>query len=501
MYSREFFENIFDAIGEGISIQGTDFKVLYQNRKHKDLVGDHAGEYCYKAYELKDEICEGCPVALAFKDGEVHKVERKMVAENGVWYVEITASPLKDKGGAVIGGIELARNITSRRQMADKLVEYKNRLQELVELRTDELFKANAKLKAEIAERRHAEAALRKSEEKYRDLFENAVDPIFIVGADRRYKDVNKRAVELFGYSKEEFLSMGIFDVIPPEQIPRSENELEKLKREGAYEKFIGKMRKKDGFWVDVEVSSSAIIEEGMIVGSRDIVRDITERKRAEQKERMAELGAVAAKIAHDLRNPLVSIGGFAKRLKNSLSGSPEEYAGIIIKEAQRLEGTLKDILGFIREGQLQKEPVDLAELLEDIVAPYEDELAERRITLLRELAGPLRIDADPFHLGEALASLVINAMQAIGSEGTIGFRAAVDGPHVEITLSDTGPGIAERDLYSVFKPFFTTKVSGTGLGLTIAKRIIQEHEGTLDISSKAGRGTTIVVRIPGAQV
>ncbi|MBZ0157729.1 MAG: EAL domain-containing protein [Alphaproteobacteria bacterium] len=124
---------------------------------------------------------------------------------------------------------------------------------------------------------------LRKSEEKYRDLFENAIDPIFILDDELNFCDVNKRAVELLGYSREEFLRMNLHDIIPPEQILRYEIEREKLQKEGAYEKFVGKMRRQDGSFIDVEVSSSAIIEEGVIVGSRDIVRDITERKRMEE--------------------------------------------------------------------------------------------------------------------------------------------------------------------------------------------------------------------------
>jgi PAS domain S-box-containing protein len=120
---------------------------------------------------------------------------------------------------------------------------------------------------------------LLQSEQKYRDLFENAIDPIFEVDADLRYVDVNKKATELTGFTKDELLRRTILDMIPPEQVPRSAAEFEKLRRRCAYEKFEGKLRTKDGRWLDIEVNSSAIIRGGKAVGSQDFVREITDRK------------------------------------------------------------------------------------------------------------------------------------------------------------------------------------------------------------------------------
>ena len=144
-------------------------------------------------------------------------------------------------------------------------------------------------LEQEIAERKKAEEALKLSEEKYRDLFENANDAICIVDADLKFKDINTKTLEITGYSKEEILNMGIFDIIPPEQALRSNEEFKKLRKKGHYEKFIGKMVTKSGNMIDVEVNSSAIIEDGKILGSRDIIRDITDRKRAEDALRESE--------------------------------------------------------------------------------------------------------------------------------------------------------------------------------------------------------------------
>lgn len=141
----------------------------------------------------------------------------------------------------------------------------------------------------DITGRKRAQETLSEPEERYRDLFENANDAIFIVDADHHYIDVNKKATELFGFSREEFLKMTIADVVPPEQLPKSEAVFLKLRERGRYEKFTGKIRTKDGRWLDVEVNSSAIVKNNRIIGSRDIVRDITERKQAEDALRASE--------------------------------------------------------------------------------------------------------------------------------------------------------------------------------------------------------------------
>jgi len=112
---------VFDSIGDGISIQDTDFKILYQNSKHKLFVGEHIGEYCYKAYEKRSHICEGCPLVMTFEDGLPHTEERTAPTDRGISHFEITASTLRDKTGKIIAGIEVAREITERKRMEEKL--------------------------------------------------------------------------------------------------------------------------------------------------------------------------------------------------------------------------------------------------------------------------------------------------------------------------------------------------------------------------------------------
>lgn len=109
-------EAIIAALGDGISIQDTEFRVLFQNQAHKDLVGDHPGEYCYRAYQRQEEICKGCHLAQSFRDGLVHKAEQCRITDRGRIYYDITVSPLRDAGGRIVAGIEIVRDITWRKE-------------------------------------------------------------------------------------------------------------------------------------------------------------------------------------------------------------------------------------------------------------------------------------------------------------------------------------------------------------------------------------------------
>jgi PAS domain-containing protein len=124
---------IIAAMGDGISIQDADFRILFQNQKHKDLVGDHRGEFCYAAYQHGDRICEGCPVALSYRDGGIHTVERSAVTDNGTLFAEITASSVRDADGRIVAGIEIVRNITGRKRTEDALRDSEKKYRDLVD--------------------------------------------------------------------------------------------------------------------------------------------------------------------------------------------------------------------------------------------------------------------------------------------------------------------------------------------------------------------------------
>ncbi|MFU8767992.1 MAG: sensor histidine kinase, partial [Candidatus Methanoperedens sp.] len=167
----------------------------------------------------------------------------------------------------------------------------------------------------DITEGRWAWRALQQSEKKYRDLFENANDAIFILDSNLNYKDVNKKAVEVSGYQRKELLKMNIFDIIPPELHMTSKLEFQKLSKFGFYEKFTGKIIRKDGRLIDVEINSSAIKDGDKVIGSRDILRDITERKLNEEKikESLKEKEVLLKEVHHRVKNNMQIISSLLR--------------------------------------------------------------------------------------------------------------------------------------------------------------------------------------------
>jgi PAS domain S-box-containing protein len=241
-------EGMLAAIGDGIAVVDRTLKVLYENQVHKDMMGDHVGEYCYKAYAKKEGICGGCPVTLTFKDGKVHAVQRELHTDTETRYVEITASPLKDSTGEIIAGIEVVRDITERKQ---------------------------------------ADQKLREREERYRLLFNNVSDAIFVhevmpdASASGRFIEVNDRACLYLGYSREELLQMSVHQIDAQETLANVPTILRKLFKEG-HATWEGIHVSKDGRKIPVEISNQLFELHGkpMILSA---VRDITERKRSEE--------------------------------------------------------------------------------------------------------------------------------------------------------------------------------------------------------------------------
>jgi signal transduction histidine kinase len=259
------------------------------------------------------------------------------------------------------------------------------------------------------------------------------------------------------------------------------------------------------------------------------------------QQERLAALGEMAAHVVHEIRNPLVAIGGFARRLAQRLVGrEPEgQYAQIIAREADRLERIVQDVRGLSRESRLNLTDTDLHALLQDCLVLFAERIALQGVSVRMELAErfpTLRLDA--LQMKQAILNLVANALEAMPAGGRLTLATQVVGaeddqpaeasvgrstarrsaaPEAEatvptldhatprptgtewVTLSvgDTGGGIPQEIVEDVFNPFFTTKEIGTGLGLTLVRRIARAHRGRVEVRNNPGKGATFCLWLP----
>jgi signal transduction histidine kinase len=220
------------------------------------------------------------------------------------------------------------------------------------------------------------------------------------------------------------------------------------------------------------------------------------------QSEKLAALGEVVASITHEIKNPLVSIGGFARRLDRNLQdSSPEKkYMRILIKEVKRLEAILNETLAFSKEPSTALGYHDLNRIIEDTLFILEGEFQERNISVTKELAKKLRpLFSDPQQIKQVFLNLFVNAIQAMGKGGTLVVKTSIqrrdERAVMQVEVSDTGGGIRLEILDNIFNPFFTTKHDGTGLGLAIAHKIITQHQGEIEVINHPGVGATFLIR------
>ncbi len=221
-------------------------------------------------------------------------------------------------------------------------------------------------------------------------------------------------------------------------------------------------------------------------------------QERLLQAERLATIGEMAAQVAHEIRNPLVTIGGFARKILKAAEGSQDQQlqniARIITDEADRLESILTNLLSFSRLSRPKLELADIHQVIEDscyLIAAKED-LAQRKILLVKKFDRSLpKTYLDPGQIKQVLLNLLENAIEAMPNGGQLSLKTRRDHDFIRVSIADTGPGIAPEVLDKMFNPFFTTRAGGTGLGLPIAQQIIHSHGGTIEVDSQLGRGTT----------
>ncbi len=337
------------------------------------------------------------------------------------------------------------------------------------------------------------------AQSELKNIFESISDMVYYTDRDFTIKRVNQAVVRKIGKPEQEIIGKKCYQIFhgkdePWELCPHHTSS-------AAQQPYVGELE--DPYLAGTfVVSNSPIFDSaGNFVGTVHISRDVTElrnlRERVIHSERMAALGELAARVAHEIRNPLISIGGFARRLEKKLEGDIQEYAKIIVNEVSRLENILKEILGFVKSSRVNKSRVNINDLLSGIVDFIAPEMDERHNTVVKEFSEQLIIAViDPDRIKEAILNIFTNAAQAT-DHGKITVKTRLEGNEAVIELTDTGCGIKDEDLKNIFNPFFTTKPQGTGLGLAVTHKIIQEHNGKVKVESVWGGGTAFKIYLP----
>jgi len=262
-----------------------------------------------------------------------------------------------------------------------------------------------------------------------------------------------------------------------------------------------------DGRVVPLDVTLSALKgEDGTVWGTILLCRDLTEvqslKREVETSRRLASLGRLAAGVAHEIRNPLSSIKGFATYFKERYRDNPDDQktSEIMIQEVDRLNRVITQLLEFARPPVVQKKRASLQSLIQHSLKMIERQASAKQLRVLPHLPSEIReVNLDPDGINQVLLNLYLNAVEAMDPGGTLSVSLSVDdgSAWVKIMVSDTGSGIRKDDVEHIFDPYFTTKQTGTGLGLAIVHKIIEAHGGEVRAESEVGRGTTVTVLIP----
>lgn len=369
-------------------------------------------------------------------------------------------------------------------------------------------------------QRGESEKALRESEEKYRKLFENSKDPIYISTPEGKLVDVNPAFVELFGYSsKEEILKVDIATELYQNPEDRKKN-LETIEKQGYIKDYELHLKTKDGDKLIVYDTSTPILDEkGNIIAYQGILRDVTKIKTLEQQllqaQKMEALGRLTAGVAHDINNSLTVLLMNTQLAQRSLLEDVQKSKEKLkeIEQAIRKMGEFtKKLLIFSREQPAVMRTVDLNSIINDFMRVMLKALRENiKIELILAPKLP-NVKADPALINQLLLNLIINAQEAIPDSGKIVIETytryidqeycdfhleAKPGNYVVLAVTDNGVGISKNVIDQIFEPFFTTKEHGTGLGLSIVYGIVKQHGGFINVYSEVGQGTTFRVYLP----
>ncbi|MCX5892710.1 MAG: ATP-binding protein, partial [Deltaproteobacteria bacterium] len=218
------------------------------------------------------------------------------------------------------------------------------------------------------------------------------------------------------------------------------------------------------------------------------------------RNERLVTLGRMVAHVTHEIKNPLAVIGGFARQCERQqeLSEENRRKVQLIHQEVQRLGKFLADLASFTHTAPTQKVPGDIVALIKEVAEFMEGDFREKGITFVPQAPGEIPgFPFDPGQMRQVLLNLWKNSLEAMPRGGVITVSAAVRGDYLELSIQDTGLGIPPDHLKSLFTPFFSTKEGGTGLGLTICRGLIDQHQGQIEFVSEVDRGTTCTIRLP----
>ncbi|MDD9269107.1 PAS domain S-box protein [Paenibacillus sp. GCM10023248] len=462
---QHLIDSLMNLTSDGIVIVDIHGTVLEVNKKFEELHGWTREEvvgtflpmtpeaYREDALRLYQSLIDGQTV----KDFEALKLRK----DGSSFYANVTVSPVKNSEGTVIAFVGIERDISERKKFEEELLESEKQFRRLIKLNPEAI----------------------------------------VLHKDGFVQFVNDACCKLFGgTSSEEFKGRSIYDFFCPNDMDLIIARLHEVMNSDGYSEFIEmKMRKLDGTFIDVELSSIYVHKNIGFPIVQSVIRDLTERKKSEEaiirSEKLSLIGQLAAGIAHDIRNPLTSLKGFVHLLK----AKNTDYVDVMLEELEHINYVVNEFMTLAKPHLNYYLENKIQDLVQSVIAFLQPHAHLYNVQIQMDTDPDLpAIACNPDQIKQVLINVLKNAIESMVSGGII--RIGIKHQCHEgliISVEDQGVGISEDRLSQLGEPFFTTKTNGTGLGLMVCKRIIEGHGGKLTIESQIDQGTTVRIELP----
>jgi len=474
--SEQRFRLLSNCSPVGIFLSDQHGDIVYANPRFQAIAGLPAASLLGRGFlaaihpEEREEVDQSWQQVMT--SDNLHEAERRYLKPDGQCrFVQVRSSPLVSPQGAVVGRVGTVEDVT---------------------------------------ERRNFENQLRESEERYRLLAEHSTDMISKHTPDGTYVYVSPASRQLFGYEPEELIGQHPIDQVHPDDVASTWAGYAAIAERPRVGTVAARIRRKDGSYVWVESLAKTLPDDdphgpGMIIA---VTRDITQRKRAEdllhESEKLAAAGRLAARIAHEINNPLAGIRNSFLLIEDAIPRHHPYYSYLerIENEIDRIARIVRRMFDLYRPEPIRRQPMELDRTIRDVVALL-DAIATSRDVRLRvnsiESSRCLRLPEDSIR--QVLYNLVINAIEASPSGGEVQIDSVADDAVVQVMVRDQGQGIDAELKSQIYEPFFTTKeqtnTGGLGLGLPISRGIVEALQGSLEFECLPEQGTLFRFTIP----
>jgi two-component system sensor kinase FixL len=473
--SNLFLETLFDGISEQIMVVDEDFTIADVNKGFLDNYGLKKeaviGKKCHKFMRQSNSPCKSanqiCPLEEAKRTGKRVEVTHQYKQAGGeMKEVFRIMYPVVTGGKAPRLFAEISRDVTEYRDLIRKV---------------------------------------QASENKFKAILDTASEAIISLDEDLKVVLFNNAARRMFGYSGHEVLGKDLSILIPSQygdDYSYVMGFLETGEPTDTGKNLSLSALRKSGEEFPIEIGLSRYEMEGRPTFTATI-RDVSTQKQLEKKllqsERLAAVGETVAHVVHEIRNPLMIIGGFSHQIRAKLTDEKDiQKVDMTLDEVGRLEKLVADLGDFTKVYNLVKRPADINSVIKDVLKIMAEIYSPDKYCFETDLSPDLQeISCDPDKLKQVFINIIANGIEAMEDGGKI--RISTSGLHdgVEIRVTDRGSGISEKDLLRIFEPFYTTRVTGSGLGLSISYKVVEAHKGEIWADSMPGKGTTFFVWLP----